>query len=87
MSTNRVEGAMDKAAGATKEAVGKMTDNERGWGLIMVGSAFSGSRRSYPALPGGGRVGGPVLLSWTRKLQRGQRSMASETFTVRGAPA
>lgn len=29
MSTNRVEGAMDKAAGSVKQAVGKMTDNER----------------------------------------------------------
>jgi uncharacterized protein YjbJ (UPF0337 family) len=29
MSTNRVEGAIDKAAGAVKEGVGKATDNER----------------------------------------------------------
>lgn len=29
MSTNRVEGAVDKGAGAVKEAVGKATGNER----------------------------------------------------------
>ena len=29
MSTNRVEGAIDKGAGAMKEAVGKATDNEK----------------------------------------------------------
>lgn len=29
MSTNRVEGAIDKGTGAVKEAVGKATDNER----------------------------------------------------------
>ena len=29
MSTNRVEGAIDKGGGAAKEAVGKATDNER----------------------------------------------------------
>jgi len=29
MSTNRVEGAIDKGVGATKEAVGKATGNER----------------------------------------------------------
>jgi len=29
MSTNRVEGAIDKGAGAVKEAVGKATGNER----------------------------------------------------------
>jgi uncharacterized protein YjbJ (UPF0337 family) len=29
MSTNRVEGAIDKGAGAVKEAVGKATSNEK----------------------------------------------------------
>ena len=29
MSTNRVEGAIDKGVGATKEAIGKATGNER----------------------------------------------------------
>jgi uncharacterized protein YjbJ (UPF0337 family) len=29
MSTNRVEGAVRQAAGATKEAAGKVTGNER----------------------------------------------------------
>ncbi len=29
MSTNRVEGAIDKGAGAVKQAVGKATGNER----------------------------------------------------------
>ena len=29
MSTNRVDGAVDKGAGAIKEAVGKATGNER----------------------------------------------------------
>jgi len=29
MSTNRVEGAIDKSVGATKEAIGKATGNER----------------------------------------------------------
>ena len=29
MSTNRIEGAIDKGMGATKEAVGKATGNER----------------------------------------------------------
>ena len=29
MSTNRVEGAVDKGVGAAKEAAGKVTDNER----------------------------------------------------------
>lgn len=29
MSTNRVEGTIDKAAGAIKEGVGKATGNER----------------------------------------------------------
>ena len=29
MSTNRVEGAIDKGVGAVKEAVGKATGNER----------------------------------------------------------
>jgi len=29
MSTNRIEGAIDKGVGAAKEAVGKATGNER----------------------------------------------------------
>ncbi|WP_419320371.1 CsbD family protein [Caulobacter sp. ErkDOM-E] len=29
MSTNRVEGAIDKGVGAAKEAIGKATGNER----------------------------------------------------------
>lgn len=29
MSTNRVEGAIDKGAGAVKQAIGKATGNER----------------------------------------------------------
>ncbi|ALL14170.1 CsbD family protein [Caulobacter henricii] len=29
MSSNRIEGAIDKGVGAGKEAVGKMTGNER----------------------------------------------------------
>ena len=29
MSTNRVEGAIDKGVGATKEALGKATGNEK----------------------------------------------------------
>ena len=29
MSTNRIEGAIDKGMGAAKEAVGKATSNER----------------------------------------------------------